>query len=151
MDIQDPELKQPAGCFVTLWKRNALRGCIGVMAAEKPLAEQMPRMVVSAASRDPRFQPVRVEELGDIRMELSILSSMEAISSYHEVEVGRHGVSVEWGNRSGVFLPEVATEMKWNAETFVKACLVEKAGIPESAWPETKLYRFTTEKIREQE
>jgi AMMECR1 domain-containing protein len=88
-------------------------------------------------------------ELGEVRIEVSVLSPLLPVSSWRDIEVGRHGIVVVGGGRNGVFLPEVATEMGWTAEEFVKACLTQKALIPESAWPETQLFRFTTEKMTE--
>ena len=146
---EDPALLERAGCFVTLRKKGELRGCVGTMTSERPLADQVIRMTAAAASNDFRFSPVRADELGEIQMEISILSPLEPIRSWEEIEAGRHGIYVEGGNRAGVFLPEVAEEMHWTAEEFVRTCRVQKAGIPESAGSAVKLYRFTTEKIQE--
>lgn len=149
--VEDPALLKEAGCFVTLRKKGALRGCVGTVTSEQPLADQVARMTAAAASNDFRFVPVQAEELKEIEIEISVLSPLEPIHSWEEIELGRHGICVEGGNRTGVFLPEVAEEMNWTAEEFVRACRMQKAGIPESAWPETKLCRFTTEKIWETE
>lgn len=146
----DSALFETQGCFVTLKKGGRLRGCVGALEPEKPIFEEVARLARMAASEDSRFLPVCVEELDKIKIEISILSPLEPIGSFQEIEVGRHGVSVRWRDRSGVFLPEVAREMKWSAEQFVRACGREKAGLlEESAWSEAKLFRFTTEKIKE--
>lgn len=145
----DPDLLKPSGCFVTLRKRGRLRGCVGTLKSERPLFEEVARMTKTAAVQDFRFCPVESEELPHIEIEISILSPLERIHSWEEIEAGRHGIYLMWRNKSGAFLPEVATEMNWTAEELVKKCAYEKAGIPESAWSETELYRFTTEKISE--
>ena len=146
---EDPALLDPAACFVTLRKEGQLRGCVGVMTAGKPLFEEVVQMTRAAASEDFRFRPVRPEELREIRIEISVLSPLERIPSWDEIEAGVHGIFVEWQERTGAFLPEVAEEMNWTPEEFVKRCGQEKAHIPEEAWPEAALYRFTTVKIQE--
>ncbi len=144
----DAALLEPAPCFVTLYKKGELRGCVGILKAEKPLFEEVVRMTWAAASEDFRFQPIRPEELGEIEIEISVLSPLEKIASPHQIEVGRHGVYLRWKDKTGAFLPEVAVEQGWNAEEFFEACAREKAMIPKEAWPETALYRFTTQKIK---
>lgn len=146
---EDPGLLEPASCFVTLRKRGKLRGCVGSFKGTEPLFEEVAKMTELAASQDFRFRAVQVGELDEIRIEISVIQPLEKISSADEIEVGRHGIYVKWKDQSGAFLPEVASEMHWTAQEFVKACLTEKAGIPERAWPKVELYRFTTEKIAE--
>lgn len=147
---EDQALLEPGACFVTLWKKDELRGCVGVLKARRPLFEEVVEMTRAAASEDLRFLPVRPEELPEIRMEISILSPLERVQSWKEIEVGIHGIFVEGGRQTGAFLPEVATEMQWDAEEFVKQCARSKAFIPEKAWPEIALSRFTTEKVKEE-
>ena len=147
--IEDPLLNEPRACFVTLRKKESLRGCIGSLRTTRPLYEEVVKKTMAVASEDFRFSPVRPDELGDIKIEISVLSPLERIHSSNEIEVGRHGIYLEWKNRSGTFLPEVAPEMGWQAEEFIKACGREKMNLPEKAWPEVALYRFTTEKIKE--
>ncbi len=106
-------------------------------------------MTQAAAFEDPRFSPVSASELDQVEIEISILSPLEKIRSSDEIEVGRHGIFLEWGNRTGAFLPEVAAEMGWEAEEFVRRCAQEKAHLAEALWPEMTISRFTTEKIKE--
>lgn len=146
---EDPALCQPGACFVTLRKKGELRGCVGMLARERSLYEEVVRMTKAACSEDFRFSPLRPEELGGVSIEISVVSSLKKVHSWNEIQVGRHGIYLRWRERSGAFLPEVAEQMKWSAEEFVKNCCREKARIPESAWPEIELYRFTTEKIKE--
>lgn len=149
LQSSDPELQASLPCFVTLRKRGSLRGCVGEFETQFPLIQEVVRMTRAAASEDGRFPPVEAGELTEIAIEISILNPLERISSWREVEVGRHGILVEWKHRRGVFLPEVARDQGWTAEEFVKVCALEKAGLPEAVWPEITLYRFTTEKIKE--
>jgi len=146
---EDPALCQPGACFVTLRIKGELRGCVGMLIPERSLYEEVVRMTKAACSEDFRFGPLRPEELRDVSIEISVVSPLEKVRSWSEIQAGRHGIYLRWKERSGAFLPEVAEQMKWSAEEFVKNCCQEKAHIPESVWPEIEFYRFTTEKIKE--
>jgi AmmeMemoRadiSam system protein A len=148
---EDPALWEPRPCFVTLRKGGKLRGCVGRLGTEKPLFEEVVQMTKAAASEDFRFPPLLAGELREVEIQISALSPLERIRSSGEIEVGRHGVYLQWKDRNGAFLPEVAGEMGWTADEFVKACGREKAYLPEEAWPEVTLYRFTTERIKEEQ
>jgi len=152
-EITDSELMEPRACFVTLKlkKSGQLRGCMGSFDPEGPLFGEVTRLVLAAALEDPRFPPVQPGELDEIQIEISVLRPPERIRSAQEIELGRHGIIVQQGRRHGAFLPEVAKEMGWGAEEFVRQCALEKAGLPEPALAEAELYRFETEKIREGE
>lgn len=146
----DPALRESRPCFVTLRRKGKLRGCVGRLIPHGLLFEEVIQMTCAAAAEDFRFQPVQPEELNEIKIEISVISPLEPIRTSSEVEVGRHGIYLQWKDRTGLFLPEVAQEMGWTAEEFVKACSREKAHLPEEALPEAVLYRFTTEKIKEE-
>jgi AmmeMemoRadiSam system protein A len=145
-------LAEPCGAFVTLHKRGQLRGCIGHMVGYAPLAETVREMAIAAATEDPRFHRVRVEELPDLDIEISVLSPMRRITSANEIEVGTHGILMRRGVYQGVLLPQVATEYGWDRETFLaNTCL--KAGLPTEAWkdPETIIEIFSAEVFGEKE
>ncbi len=136
-------LDRDDGVFVTLKRREQLRGCIGRIAAGgQALPESVASLARSAAREDPRFPPLRGEELDDLRIEVTILSPLEPIDGPEQVEIGRHGLVVERGGRRGLLLPQVATENGWDARRFVeRTCW--KAGLPEDAWRDGgRLYRF---------
>lgn len=144
-------LSERRGCFVTLRNGPHLRGCIGTFTPDKPLAEVIVEMAVAAATQDPRFRanPITPEELPELAVELSVLSPLERTAKPEKLTPGTHGVYVKRGWQSGCFLPEVATEMGWDAEQFLDHCCAGKAGLPAGAWrsPDTEVYLFTTEKI----
>lgn len=146
----DPTLWEQHACFVTLKKKEELRGCVGTLKGDQPLFEEVIRMTKAAASEDSRFPCLKPEELSEVKIEISVLSLLERIHSADEIEVSRHGIFLQWKHHSGAFLPEVAPQMGWTSEEFVKACGREKALLPEEAWPEVHLYRFTAEKIKEE-
>lgn len=121
------------GCFVTIKRSGQLRGCIGNFVSDSPLCKLVQEMAVSAATRDPRFYPMKQPDLADFDLEISVLSPLEQISSVEEIEVGKHGIYIVKGSCRGVLLPQVATEYAWDRETFLRhTCL--KAGLPENAW-----------------
>jgi AmmeMemoRadiSam system protein B/AmmeMemoRadiSam system protein A len=131
------------GAFVTIKNRGSLRGCIGYIAADKPLIMAVLDSSYNAAFKDPRFAPLRKEELKDTAIEISVLEEPVLVQSPKEVQVGRDGLIIARGMNRGLLLPQVATEQGWNRETFLKnACL--KAGLPPDAWKDgsTKIYRF---------
>ena len=145
----DPLLWEIQPCFVTLKKDGKLRGCIGMLEAERPLFEEVVRVTKAAAFEDYRFNPVQPDELQGIEIEISILSPFERIYHPSEITVGLHGVCLRSQDRKGILLPEVAQEMGWSPDEFVKICAEEKVGLNFQKLGDFELYRFTTEKIKE--
>ncbi len=142
-------LEAPCGAFVTLKDRGRLRGCIGTFTARKPLRETI-REMAEAALRDPRFagDPVTAAELPEIDLEISVLSPLEKTSDpLAEIELGRDGIFIEAGFRSGCFLPQVAEETGWSLPEFLANCCTHKAGLEPDAWkrPDVTVYRFEAE------
>jgi AmmeMemoRadiSam system protein A len=134
------------GAFVTLTRNGRLRGCIGFVFAERPLLETVREAAQAAAFQDPRFPPLRAAELPEIRLEISVLSEPRPVVNLEEIQVGRHGLIVRRGSRSGLLLPQVATEYGWDRDTFLThACI--KAGLPEGSWrePGTEIEIFGAE------
>ena len=139
------------GVFVTLALRGRLRGCIGMVEAFEPLGESIARCAASAGLHDPRFSPVRTEELHELQIELSLLSPPEPILPEHIV-IGKHGLLISRGTRCGLLLPQVAAEHKFSREQFLdETC--RKAGLDAKAWqePETQISGFFCEVFSEEE
>jgi AmmeMemoRadiSam system protein A len=126
-------LKQKAGAFVTLKKHGELRGCIGYTKPILPVHETVRNVAIQSAFNDPRFPEVEKNEWKDIDIEVSVLTPMKKIKNIDEIQVGVHGLYIEQGLRSGLLLPQVATEYEWDRETFLEfTCL--KAGLQRDAW-----------------
>lgn len=136
-------LRHKHGCFVTIKQRGQLRGCIGNFVSDKPLHQLVQEMALSAATRDPRFYPMKSPDLADFRLEISVLSALKQIGSVDSIVVGKHGLYVVKNHHRGVLLPQVASEYGWDRDTFLRhVCL--KAGLPEDAWQkECEIYTFT--------
>lgn len=128
-----PALRQVAGAFVTLHKHGELRGCIGEIEPTRAVVEAVRDQALNAAFRDPRFEPLRPDELDEIEIEISALSVPHDIPSWEEFEPGVHGIILGLGRRSAVFLPQVATEQDWDRETTLSHLAV-KAGCEPDAW-----------------
>ncbi len=139
------------GVFVTLEKHpsHELRGCIGFPEPVAPLIDALIDSAISAASRDPRFQPVEEKELDGIIVEVSVLTPPEPIESKDpkdypsKIKVGRDGLIMKKGFASGLLLPQVPVEHGWNEEEFLcQTCY--KAGLPPDSWmePGTEVYCF---------
>ena len=135
-------LSEKCGAFVSLHKRGHLRGCIGHFGEDTPLYEIVAEMARAAAFEDPRFMPVSREELGDIDIEISVLTPMRRIQSLDEFELHRHGIYIRKGYRSGTFLPQVADEVNWTKEEFVGHCSQDKAGLGWNGWKDAELYVY---------
>lgn len=141
------------GSFVSVRSQGKLRGCIGSIVHADPLAQTVRDNAVSAASRDPRFDPVKPQELESLSIEISALSEgdepgspFRRVRDIAEIQIGRDGICIEVGEKRGLLLPQVATERNWSREQFLMAtCL--KAGAEENAWqhPHAILYRFSAQ------
>jgi len=134
-DVTDERLKQKQGAFVTLTKNGQLRGCIGqIVPTDEPLWQVVREMAVAACSEDGRFNPVEKSELDELEYEVSVLSAPEAIDDWKKIELGKQGVIIRKGGRSGVFLPQVATETGWTLEEFLGQLCSQKAGLSPSCY-----------------
>ena len=138
-------LRGARGAFVTLRRLSddELRGCVGQMEPSEPLLDTVAAMAIAAATRDGRFDPVTASELAALRIEISVLSPLVPIRP-SDVEVGRHGLLLRYGDKRGVLLPQVPLEHGWDRETFLgHTC--EKAGLPADTWrrPDVELSGFT--------
>jgi AmmeMemoRadiSam system protein B/AmmeMemoRadiSam system protein A len=144
-----PGLMQPGAAFVTLTRGGELRGCIGTIEPDEPLAFCVANNAVSAATRDPRFLAVGAEELEGLHIEINVLFPPYRVRGIEEFVLGKHGVILEKQGRRALFLPEVMVEQRWTPEeTLAHLCL--KAGLPRDAWRSgCTLYCFETEAFGE--
>jgi uncharacterized protein len=145
-EVESEILKQKRGAFVTLKKDGRLRGCIGYIEAKKPLYITIEEMAVASAFHDPRFPPLKRNELKYLTLEISVLSPLKVIHDIQEIDVGIHGIYIVKGCCSGLLLPQVATEYKWDRLTFLEETCC-KAGLPPNAWKEkeTRIYIFSAD------
>ncbi|MDP6459845.1 MAG: TIGR00296 family protein [Candidatus Hydrothermarchaeota archaeon] len=144
------KLREKAGVFVTLetYPTKDLRGCIGYPEPVMPLVEALMKVAVSAATNDPRFPPLQLEELETILVEVSILTKPKVLTVkpkeyVNQIDIGKHGLIVEHGFNRGLLLPQVAVDENWDKEDFLAhTCM--KAGLLPDAWldEDTKVYRF---------
>jgi hypothetical protein len=147
----DAVLSKKMGAFVTLHSKGELRGCIGNLVGTQPLYLTVRDMAIEAAVGDPRFPPMKADEVKDIEIEISVLSELKRISDPLSIELGVDGVLVKRGFNSGVFLPQVATETGWSKEEFLSYLCSHKAGLSADAWKDktTEIYVFTAEVFSE--
>ena len=128
----DPISARICGVFVTIHVGGKLRGCIGVVETEEPLRESIAHCAVGAALHDPRFPPVRPEELDRLEIEISLLSRPAPIQPA-DIVLGKHGLIIVKDHQRGLLLPQVATEHRLDREDFL-AETCRKAGLPRDAW-----------------
>ena len=147
----DEDLLRPAGAFVTLTTEDGdLRGCIGSIEARQPLHQAVMSSAISAATGDPRFQPVTRKELDRLGLEISVMGPLVDVGEPDEIEVGRDGLIISRGRYRGLLLPQVASEYGWDRETFLAHTCV-KAGLARNSWQEkdTRIQRFSAEVFSE--
>ena len=144
--VESPTLKENRGAFVTIHKRGQLRGCIGYIEGQGPLHKTIERMAEAAAFKDPRFTPVKENELPELELEISVLTPLKRITDVNEIQVGKHGIYIVKGMWAGLLLPQVATEYGWDRQTFLEHTC-QKAGLPSNAWKEkdTEIYIFSAD------
>jgi AmmeMemoRadiSam system protein B/AmmeMemoRadiSam system protein A len=144
-----PELTKARGMFVTIRKGGALRGCIGRIASDVPLATLLPQIAIDAATRDPRFPPMRAEELRDVVLDVSVLTPPQPVKGPQAIVAGRDGVVLQQDQQSGVFLPQVWQETGWTKREFLDELASQKAGLPRDAWRTAKLFTFQAQAFEE--
>ncbi len=121
------------GAFVSIFHDGELRGCLGRLNSQLPIARLVAQLAQAVADSDPRFDRVTPQELAGIGLEISVLSREREIQSADEIELGRHGLIVELGTSRGLLLPQVPTEHGWDRDMFLDhTCL--KAGLAADAW-----------------
>jgi AmmeMemoRadiSam system protein A len=138
-------LREPSGAFVTLRLRGRLRGCVGTLAPSRAdVAREIIASAVSAASADPRFAPVRPDELQALDYEVDIVGPMEAVAGLDDLDPRRYGVLVEADGRRGVLLPDLG-----GVETAVQQVEIARAKAGLAPGAAVRLYRFTVRRYRE--
>ena len=138
-----------SGIFVTLNNQNGLRGCIGFPLPDKKLYDGLVDVAIAAATEDPRFSPVKVNELDEITFEVTILTPPVEIHVSNpeeylsKIKVGRDGLIVKNSFHSGLLLPQVPNEYGWSEKEFLEHTC-EKAGLPRNFWTNknTKISKF---------
>ena len=146
------EFNEKRGIFVTLYKKDELRGCIGYIR-EIELNKGIIEAARSAAFSDPRFNPLQEDELKDIRIEISLLTKPELLEGNYlkQIKIGRDGLIIESNWNNGLLLPQVFVEYNTNAEEALEMTC-EKAGLNRDAWKEKdiRVYKFRCEVYSEE-
>jgi AmmeMemoRadiSam system protein B/AmmeMemoRadiSam system protein A len=147
---QQSELDRVQAAFVTLTKSGQLRGCVGQIEPVYWLPEAVVHAALDAALHDTRFQPVMANELGELEVEVTVLSPPHPVGSWQEIVLGQHGVVLEKDQRRALFLPQVAEEQGWTRPEMLRA-LSRKAGLSPDAWRarDAKFSVFTGQEFRE--
>lgn len=121
------------GAFVSIFSDGELRGCLGRLNSQLPIARLVAQLAQAVADSDPRFDRVTPQELANIGFEISVLTREREIQSVEEIEIGRHGLIVEQAGNRGLLLPQVPGELGWDRDAFLDhTCL--KAGLAADAW-----------------
>jgi uncharacterized protein len=147
-----PELSTPRATFVTLHIKHKLRGCIGILTAQKPLAQDIADNAFAAAFRDSRFPPLSASEFEQLEIHLSLLTAPEPIGFVNEMDLlkqlkpGIDGLILEEGGHRATFLPSVWESLP-EKKDFLRH-LKQKAGLPSAYWSgKLRFFRYRTELI----
>jgi AmmeMemoRadiSam system protein A len=144
LDSPTPHFAEPRGAFTSLYLRGELRGCVGYVLPRYPVYRTVAETARAAAFDDNRFPPVTKEEAPHLAVELSILTPAKPIRA-DEIEIGRHGLIVNWHGHRGLLLPQVPVEHGWDRTTFLEQTC-RKAGLPLDAWQQgATIEAFTAE------
>jgi uncharacterized protein len=147
------KLFEHCGVFVTinsvLHGEKKLRGCIGYPYPTSPLVEAVIDNAINAATEDPRFEPLTLEELVQVVFEVSVLTPPEHVEVKNpkeylsKIKVGEDGLIIERGYQKGLLLPQVPVEWGWCEEEFLCQCCM-KAGLQPDTWltKDAKIYKF---------
>ena len=153
-EVDDPVLHELRATFVTLMRRHTLRGCIGTLEAQRPLLLDVTHNARAAAFRDPRFSPLKPEELPGLVIEISVLTPSAPLPVRDRAELlqrlvpGRDGLTLEEGMHRATFLPAVWETLP-DAEQFL-AQLLHKARLPKDHWSDRlRFSTYTTESFAE--
>jgi AmmeMemoRadiSam system protein A len=140
-----PALRAAFGVFVSVYVRDALRGCVGQIAPQTPLHETVRTVARGAAFDDARFAAIQSSEWPALRIEISRLSVPQPVPAALVIP-GTHGLYIIRGTAHGLLLPQVAARYGWTAEQFL-AETCHKAGIASDAWrdPSTEIRVFEAE------
>ena len=156
VDEAAPWLRELGASFVTLTQAGQLRGCIGTLHARRPLLADVKGNAVAAALNDPRFAPLRAIELALTRIEVSLLSPLQAIDFDNQAQAlaqlrpGVDGVMLEFGRHRSTFLPQVWAQLPTAPEFMAQ--LKRKAGLPPDFWAlGLRLHRYNVHKWKEPE
>jgi AmmeMemoRadiSam system protein A len=149
--FSDPVFKEKCGAFVTLHIKGSLRGCIGYIQGVRPIPDTIIDMAKSSAFHDPRFSPLTLKEYEKIDIEISVLTPIVETKAA-DIVVGRDGLIISRGGRTGLLLPQVATEHNWDIFTFLENTCY-KAGLSGDAWKQegTKIEKFSAQVFGEKE
>ena len=150
----NPELQNPGASFVTLTQDGRLRGCIGSLAAQRKLLDDVAHNARAAAFADPRFKPLAASELASTRVEVSLLAPPETMQFADEADAlrqlrpGIDGIILSDGPHRATYLPQVWEQLPEPARFLAQ--LKEKAGLPPTHWSEQlQLQRYTVHKWKE--
>jgi AmmeMemoRadiSam system protein A len=142
------ELDDEKGVFVTLRKNGEVRGCIGTLKEDK-LWIQVQKYAVFSAFNDPRFPPLRKDELPQIKIEISVIEKIEDVKDVSEIKLGEYGIILDMGGKGGILLPEVAIEHNVKTPEDFLDMLCKKIGVQKGSWKRGKIKKFKTKKISE--
>jgi AmmeMemoRadiSam system protein A len=143
---EPPGCPEAAGVFVSVYARDGLRGCTGVLDSRLGVGRAVMECAVSAATADPRFAPIAADDLLEVTFEISVLDPPGPMGQSAAIQLGRHGIIVSSGSRRGLLLPRVAIDHAMSVDQLLDAAC-RKAALPPGAWrtPAVTVEIFTAE------
>ncbi len=145
-------LQQKRGIFVTILKKNSLRGCTGTIEESQPLSGAVVDFAISSATSDPRFSPITLSELPEVTFEISVLTPLRPLINLKDLLIGDEGLVVRHGENIEVLLPQVASRNGMTPEAFFEAtCAKGRINPDQTPSSALELFTFATATFREGE
>lgn len=142
--VMEKVYQKKAGVFVSLHKKGDLRGCIGTyLPTKENLAEEIINNAISAAFDDPRFEPLKKEELDDLEISIDVLSGLEKVKKTKELDSKKYGIFIKSSRSSALLLPDLEDVDTVNKQIEITR---QKAGITEDE--PIEIYRFTVKRYK---
>ncbi|MBS2098057.1 AmmeMemoRadiSam system protein B [Carboxylicivirga linearis] len=143
-DYSHEGIEKYRGAFVSVYVKGKLRGCIGTFQPNRKLKELVRKLAVDAAMHDYRFKVITEKELNHLSLEISVLGPLKMINSIDAIQIGKHGIYLRKGFKTGTFLPLVAMRNGWDAKQFVLNCAMKKAGMSEQELKDAEVFIYDT-------
>lgn len=143
-------LQSHCGIFVTLYKNERMRGCIGKFNANYEIYKVVSD-VAREAFEDNRFAPIELDEMDDINIEISVITPFKKIVEVNDIEIGKHGIYMLKSGKSGTYLPNVAVDNEWTLMELLGHCAQDKMGLGWNDWDGADIFVYEAETFNEKQ
>lgn len=144
--LSSPRLLEKRGVFVTLYEDGQVRASMGQLTSDEALGRAVLDIAGAAATKDPRYPPLRADELSRIKIEVAVLGPLRPVRDMARLDLGRQGLFLQAPGHTGLLLPEPGSREEIEAAL---SALAEKAELPRAQWPADGLSSFEAQVVSE--